>query len=91
MIVLLPEFGQETLAHSGAGLMSEAQAMEFVRLSKLSLLGYQRNQNESWHHAGKPMLEHERDTNTRGSATVVSLLDHSYSWFRCVIEATSFR
>ena len=74
MIVLPLEFGQENL-HCGAGLMSEAQAMEFVRLSKPSLLGHQRNQNECWHHAGKPMLEHECDTKTRGSATVVSLLE----------------
>jgi hypothetical protein len=37
VIVLPLEFGQENL-HCGAGLMSEAQAMEFVRLSQAKLV-----------------------------------------------------
>ena len=37
LIVLPLEFGQENL-HCGAGLMSEAQATEFVRLSQAKLV-----------------------------------------------------
>ena len=79
MIVLLLEFGQENL-HCGAGLMSEAQATSETRMNAGIMLASH----------GKPMLEHECDTKTRGSATVVSLLE-PFLLLVPVIEVINFR